>query len=346
MRKDAEKAAEPKTVEWTGNRVRLIDQTALPGRLVYLELVSAEDVADAIRTMKVRGAPAIGVAAALGVALAVLEGPAKGSKERALGAIALLGSTRPTAVNLFWALSRMRETVGGAASAAELRNAVVSEATSILEEDRELCRRIGENGARLLHDGATVLTHCNAGALATAGMGTALAVVYAAKAEGKRVSVIASETRPLLQGARLTAWELVSGHVDVTVICDSAAAWVLKSGQVDCALIGADRMARNGDVANKVGSYSLSIVCKEHGVPLYVACPYSTIDCSLEDGAGIPIEERGEDEVRYAGDRMVVPPGARVYNPAFDVVPHSHVSAIITEKGVHRPPFEGKLCAG
>ncbi|MCX5801157.1 MAG: S-methyl-5-thioribose-1-phosphate isomerase [Candidatus Eisenbacteria bacterium] len=342
--------SEPRTIEWTGTAVKIIDQTILPGRLRYLELSSAEETADAIRTMKVRGAPAIGVVAALGVALSVRGRGGSSATEsdaakRALDAIELLRSTRPTAVNLAWALERMRGVVGKTkrSRTGGLKEALLSEALSIMEEDKRLCRRIGENGARLLRDGSTVLTHCNAGALATAGMGTALAVIYVAVSQGKKIRVIADETRPLLQGARLTAWELVAREIDVTVVCDSAAAWLMKQGKVDCVLVGADRVARNGDVANKIGSYSLAIVAKEHGIPFYVACPYSTIDESLPDGSSIPVEERGEEEIRLVAGKKVVPDKARVYNPAFDIVPHDYVAAIVTDRDVTTPPFEGKL---
>jgi methylthioribose-1-phosphate isomerase len=224
-----------------------------------------------------------------------------------------------------------------------VREMLLTEALSIMEEDRELCRRIGENGSSLIEDGSTVLTHCNAGALATAGTGTALAAIYAAVCQGKKIRVIVDETRPLLQGARLTAWELVARQIDVTVVCDSAAAWVMKQGMVDCVLIGADRVASNGDLANKIGSYSLALAAREHGVPFYVACPSSTIDGSLLDGSGIPIEERGEEEVRFVAGKKTVPDKARVYNPAFDIVQHEYVTAIITEQGVVTPPFLGKL---
>jgi len=340
------RSSEPRTVEWTGTTVRIIDQTVLPERLSYLELSSAEMVAEAIRTMRIRGAPAIGVVAALGVALSVQGRAGPGARKLALEAIELLQSTRPTAVNLSWALGRMRRVLErtSASGTQSMEEALLSEALSILKEDRELCRRIGENGAKLLRDGWTVLTHCNAGALATAGMGTALAAVYVAVNAGKRIRVIADETRPLLQGARLTAWELVTRKIEVTVVCDSAAAWLMKQGKVDCVLVGADRVARNGDLANKVGSYSLAIVAKEHGIPFYVACPYSTIDESLPDGSCIPVEERGEDEVRLLAGKTMVPDEAHVYNPAFDIVPHEYVTAIITEKDIMVPPFAEKLC--
>jgi methylthioribose-1-phosphate isomerase len=341
----------PRTVDWTGTAVRIIDQTALPAELRHLELKSPEEVAEAIRKLRVRGAPAIGVAAALGVALAVRDCEDSALEETALGAIELLAATRPTAVNLSWALKRMRRALdaagrdctAGGGGAVGPREALLAEALGIMEEDRELCRRMGRNGEPLLKDGDTVLTHCNAGALATAGTGTALAVVYAAVENGKRIRVIADETRPLLQGARLTAWELVARGIDVTVICDSAAAWLMRQGRVNCVLVGADRVAANGDVANKIGSYSLAVAAKEHGVPFYVVCPYSTIDLSLRDGSGIPIEARAGDEVALFCGNRTVPVGARTENPAFDVVPNRLVSAIITEKAVIRPPYEGRL---
>ncbi len=334
---------ELRAVEWAGDSVRIIDQTLLPGELRFVELRTVGEVAEAICTLRVRGAPAIGVVAALGVALAAQGSKQGRAREEAQAAIQALGATRPTAVNLPWALARMSQVLDSQAQDAPLREALLREATCILTEDVELCRRIGQNGESLLTDGATVLTHCNAGALATAGMGTALAAVYAAVDRGKRIKVIAAETRPLLQGARLTAWELVARSIDVTVICDSASAWVMKRGMVDYVLVGADRVALNGDLANKVGSYSLSIAAREHAIPFYAACPYSTIDRSLQDGSGIPVEERGEEEVRSFYGRTTIPRGARVFNPAFDVVPNTHVSAIITEKGVFRPPYEGKL---
>jgi methylthioribose-1-phosphate isomerase len=333
-------------VDWTGEAIRIIDQTLLPGELRYVELRSLEELGDAIKSMQIRGAPAIGVAAALGVALAVQKCPEADVRERAVAAAEYLRTTRPTAVNLAWALDKMKRVaeVVGADGGTSVKERLISEAVSIMQEDRELCRRIGENGARLLEDGFTVLTHCNAGALATSGMGTALAAVYAAVEQGKKIDVFADETRPLLQGARLSAWELVSRKIAVTVICDSAAAWLMGQGKVDCVLVGADRVARNGDLANKVGSYSLAIAAREHGVPFYVACPYSTIDCSLADGSGIPIEERAAEEVRFVEGRRIVPEAAGVYNPAFDVVPHRYVSAVITERDVFWPPFGGKLC--
>ncbi len=340
----------PATIEWTGEAVRIIDQTLLPAELRFIELKSPEEVAEAILKLRVRGAPAIGVAAALGVAVAVRDCQAPLQRQRALEAIRLLGATRPTAVNLSWALRRMTKVLDevspGAqpgAAAQAMREALLREALDILDEDRRLCERIGQNGEALLEDGDTVLTHCNAGALATAGMGTALAIVYAAVERGKRIRVITDETRPLLQGARLSAWELVARGIDVTVICDSAAAWLMKQGRVNSVLVGADRVAANGDMANKIGSYALAIAAREHKVPFYAACPYSTIDLSIKSGDCIPIELRDENEVTSFAGVRIVPQGAAVENPAFDVVPHRYVSAIVTEKGIVRPPFEGRL---
>jgi len=350
--KPEESCSVPRTVEWTGRGVRIIDQTVLPGRLSYVELSSVEEIADAIKTLRIRGAPAIGVVAALGVALSARERRGQAGARAARSAIELLRSTRPTAVNLSWALDRMKAVIEDAAAKSTrelgkgLAEALLVEALSILNEDRMLCQRIGENGARLLRDGWTVLVHCNAGALATAGMGTALSVIYVAADSGKKIRVIADETRPLFQGARLTAWELVNRCIEVTVVCDSAAAFLMKQQKVDCVLVGADRVALNGDVANKIGSYSLAIVAREHSIPFYVACPYSTIDCSIADGSLIPIEERAAEEVRFVAGRKIVPDRARVYNPAFDVVPNEYVTAIITDRGVFGPPFAGKLGRG
>jgi methylthioribose-1-phosphate isomerase len=298
----------------------------------------------AIARLEIRGAPAIGVAAALGVALAARASGASdagGLARDVEAAAAELGSARPTAVNLRWAVDRMRAALARSAAAgpAAAREALVGEAVAMLEEDRALCRRIGEHGARLIEDGDTVLTHCNAGALATAGDGTALSVVYAAAAQGKRVRVLADETRPLLQGARLTAWELRERGVDVTVLCDGASASAMAAGRVSKVIVGADRIAANGDVANKVGTLPVAIAAARHGVPFLVAAPYSTLDRETPDGASIPIEERAGDEVAFCGGRRVVPEGVRVWNPAFDVTPADLVAAIITDRGVFRPPY-------
>lgn len=337
-----------KTIEWLGDRVRFVDQTRLPGELAFKETGDYRVVAEAIARLEVRGAPAIGVAAALGVALAANASPA--GDATALGrevetAARLLESSRPTAVNLRWAVARMREAFRRAESSGPVaaRAALVTEAVAVLDEDIELCRRIGRNGAPLVADGDTVLTHCNAGSLATAGDGTALAVIYSAVEEGKRVRVFADETRPLLQGARLTAWELDARGVDVTVLCDGAAASAMALGLVNKVIVGADRIALNGDVANKVGTLSVAIAAARHGIPFYVAAPYSTLDPAIETGDAIPIEQRSSDEVAVCGGRRIVPEGVRVWNPAFDVTPAGLVTAIVTDRGVFRAPYRKSL---
>ena len=332
------------TITWENDSLRLIDQTFLPERYVRIDCGDVETVAEAIESLRVRGAPAIGVAAAYGVVIGAREALVSGgdivsgTKE----AISRLSRTRPTAVNLFWALDRMSSRLSEVAEQdpAEIRDRLLEEAHEIFEEDRRVCRQIGRNGAELLGHDATVLTHCNAGALATADYGTALAVVYAAVEAGKQIAVFADETRPLLQGSRLTAWELGQSGVDVTVICDSMAASVLRQKNIDSVIVGADRIAANGDVANKIGTYGLAILAREHDVPFYVAAPLSTIDMSLAHGAEIPIEERGPEEITRGMGRQTAPGGVNVYNPAFDVTPERLVSAIVTEKGVAKSPFE------
>jgi len=315
---------------WVGGAdgyLELIDQRRLPAELVKLKCERAEQVYEAIQTLAVRGAPAIGVAAGYGCVLGLQKLTAGAGPEQGLSVLTktceYLGSARPTAVNLFWALDRMRR--GAAAFVAgevdELQEIVLAEAHAICKEDEDMCRRIGENGERFVKDGCGVLTHCNAGALATAGEGTALAVLYEAKKKGKDFSVYADETRPLLQGARLTAWELTQARIETTVICDSAAATLMKQGKIDIVITGADRIAANGDTANKIGTYSLSILAKEHGIPFYIAAPSSTFDLSISSGKEIPIEQRSEREVRFCADRQIVPKAAAVYNPAFDVTP-------------------------
>jgi methylthioribose-1-phosphate isomerase len=336
-----------RTIEWLNGRVRLIDQTRLPGELAYRETDDYRVIAESIRRLEVRGAPAIGVAAAMGVALAAFEVRSADAAElmrNVREAAEHLRATRPTAVNLGWALDRMlrvAERVEGAADV--LRKALVDEAVDIYEEDRRLSRSIGEHGAALLNDGDTVLTHCNAGGLATAELGTALAIVYVAAEQGKRIRVIADETRPLLQGARLTAWELLDHGIDVTVQCDGAAASALAAGLVDCAIVGADRIAGNGDVANKIGTLSVAVAADRFGVPFYVAAPTSTLDASLASGREIPIEERAPEEVATCGGSRTTPPGVKVRNPAFDVTPAELVTAIITDRGVFRPPYSRTL---
>ncbi len=331
-----------RTMEWRGDALLLLDQRILPLRESIVRLDDAAGVAHAIRTMVVRGAPAIGVAAAFGLVLAV---KAAGRRKRpwrpAFGeAAAALAATRPTAVNLFWAIERMRAAAEGlpddpVAAAARLE----AEAVAVHDEDIEANRRIGAHGAALLPAEGSVLTHCNAGALATAGYGTALGVVRAAVASGKRIHVYVDETRPFLQGARLTAWELMKDGIPCTLITDGMAASLLGAGKIRAAVVGADRIAANGDVANKIGTYGVAVLCRAHKVPFYVAAPRSTIDAAVRTGRGIPIEERNGDEVTHLMGARVAPRDVAVYNPAFDVTPAKYVSAIVTERGVLRPPF-------
>ncbi|MBM3312304.1 MAG: S-methyl-5-thioribose-1-phosphate isomerase [Candidatus Aminicenantes bacterium] len=313
-----------------------------------VECGTAEEVALAIETMVIRGAPAIGVAAAMGVALGVLGLKPSADLTTEFSRIAKrLERTRPTARNLFWALERMDRVFRGHRHLAfsDLKRRLVEEALAIEREDEMTCRAIGANGAAVLKDGDAVLTHCNAGGLATAGYGTAVGVIRAAWEEGKKVSVLVDETRPFLQGARLTAWELGRLGIPYRVITDNMAGWLMRCGEVSLAVVGADRVARNGDAANKIGTYTVAVLCRENNLPFYVAAPLSTFDFSLADGWGIPIEERPEDEVREINGRLIVPPAARVRNPAFDVTPGRYISAIITEKGIARPPYEQSLAA-
>jgi len=335
-------------VDWapTGGGVRIIDQRRLPGHLVHRDLMTVDEVVDAIQTLAVRGAPAIGVAGALGLvaALRPFAGePAATFVPRARAAADRIGAARPTAVNLPRAVDRMRAVLerhaAAGATTGALLDALADEASAVLEEDRAMCRRIGEWGASLVADGARVATHCNAGALATAGMGTALAPVYVAVEAGRRVTVIAGETRPLLQGARLTAWELTRAGIPVTVVPDGAVASLMRAGRVDLCIVGADRIAANGDAANKIGTYALAVAARHHGVPFYVAAPSSTIDPRAATGAGIPIEERARSEVTGSADALTVPADAAVFNPAFDVTPAELITAIITDQGIHRPPY-------
>ncbi|MBN1895113.1 S-methyl-5-thioribose-1-phosphate isomerase [bacterium] len=333
------------TIAWKDGCIRIIDQTRLPQNLVHLDIREIPALADAVRELKIRGAPAIGIAAAMGMALAAWNFSGKDAEKMARAvreAGSILASTRPTAVNLFWAVGRMekrlaRDLHGGVD---KIRSGLVEEALLILEEDRSTCRQMGRNGAALLPDPAAVVTLCNAGALATSDFGTALGVVYAAAESGKRVQVFACETRPLLQGARLTSWELRQSGIDVTVICDSAAAHVMKTQKVDCILVGADRIAANGDAANKIGTYGLAIAARAHRIPFYVAAPVSTIDPATPTGAEIPIEHRPAREISESFGVRTVPENASVLNPAFDVTPHEFITGIITEKGVLYPPFD------
>jgi methylthioribose-1-phosphate isomerase len=340
-----------KTIEWLGDAVRFIDQTQLPRKLVYKETRDYRDIAESIRRLEVRGAPAIGVAAAMGIALAALEHQALGLsrfRTEVASAAEFLNSTRPTAVNLGWAVARMLEVLRDPAAGdpGEAVRRLTTEALAIYEEDRKLSRRIGEHGAPLIDDGDGVLTHCNAGGLATAEYGTALAVIFAAVAQGKNIRAFADETRPLLQGARLTAWEFQQRGIDVTLLCDSAAASAMARGWVTKVVVGADRIARNGDVANKIGTFPLALAAWEHGVPFYVAAPFSTLDGSLGSGAEIPIEERDGSEVTDIQGVRVAPPGVSVYNPAFDITPSRLVTAIVTDAGVFRAPYEETLFSG
>ncbi len=335
------------TVAWDDDAVVMIDQRRLPAEEVYLRCRDHREVAAAIKEMAIRGAPAIGVAAALGAALGVRRSQAVGSALRAEfdTICAELGATRPTAVNLFWALERMRRCFDALASkeVGALRNGLLQEALAILDEDLAACRRMGDLGADLIPAGARLLTHCNAGALATAGYGTALGVIRSAARQGKVKLVYADETRPYLQGARLTAWELAKDAIPVTLIADSMAGHVMARGEVDAVVVGADRIAANGDVANKIGTYTVAVLAKENGVPFYVAAPVSTIDLATPSGDQIPIEERAAEEVTHHGGRRLAPEGVGVRNPAFDVTPHRYVTAIVCERGVARPPYVESL---
>jgi methylthioribose-1-phosphate isomerase len=341
-----------KTVEWTDEGVVMIDQRLLPTEEVYPVFRSYEEVAGAIEEMVIRGAPAIGIAAAMGIALGMNRSTAQNLDdfERDFGLISeRLSRTRPTAVNLFWAVERMRWAFKRARREGlaldRIKKQLIDEAIEIHREDIESNQRMGRFGAEMIPDGATVLTHCNAGALATAGYGTALGVIRAAVEAGKRVKVLADETRPFLQGARLTAWELAKEQIPVTIITDSMAGHFLKSGQVDCVIVGADRIAANGDVANKIGTYMVAVVAHENNVPFYVAAPLSTVDLTLNSGDEIPIESRAAEEVTHFRGEQVAPDGVGVANPAFDVTPHRFISAIITDAGVAREPYDTNLRA-
>jgi methylthioribose-1-phosphate isomerase len=331
------------TIEWTPEGVVMIDQRHLPRQEVFVTCRNYGEVAEAIRNMTIRGAPAIGVAAAMGVALGALQSQDLDADMRTI--CDTLAATRPTAVNLFWAIERMKEVYSSVRHLGieSVRERLVSEAQKIREEDIAINEAIGRNGAPLIPDGKTVLTHCNAGALATAGFGTALGVIRAAVLLGKKVDVFADETRPFLQGARLTAWELQRDGIETTLITDNMAGHFLKSGRIGCVVVGADRIAANGDVANKVGTYGVAVLAKENGVPFYVAAPVSTLDLSLPTGDHIPIEERSASEVTHVHGVQVAPDGIRVANPAFDVTPNRYVTAIITERGVARAPYVDSL---
>ncbi len=339
----------PRTLEWVGGvngHLRLIDQTLLPARLEYIDCQTVEDVWEAIKVLRVRGAPAIGVAAAYGAVLGVRQANCQtfiGVRDRLYEVTAYLRTSRPTAVNLFWAMDRMEDIFQDSdkfLAPRQLTDMLLSEATAIEKEDRAMCRAIGAAGAHLIGEGQGVLTHCNAGGLATADYGTALAVMFTAAEQGRRFHVYADETRPLLQGARLTAWELKQRGIDVTLICDSMAAQVMKERRVQVVVVGADRIAANGDTANKIGTYGVALLAAAHGIPFYVAAPSSTFDLTLSDGDGIPIERRDPKEVTHGFGRQTAPDGVAVYNPAFDVTPARLIAGIVTEKGLIAPVNE------
>lgn len=326
-------------IRFFNGQCSMLDQRLLPAEEVWHSYTTYEEVAEAIRSMVVRGAPAIGVAAAIGVWFGVRDLECASSKEfysEMEKVCEVLAATRPTAVNLFWALERMKRFAHANLdrTVMELKIGLEFEALAIMQEDEQLCVKLGRRGEPLISDGARVLTHCNAGALATAGYGTALGVIRAAVAAGKKISVLADETRPFLQGARLTAWELKKDNIPVTLICDNMAGYLMSKGEIDCVIVGADRITANGDVANKIGTYTVAVLAKEHGIPFYVAAPMSTIDLSLADGSQIPIEERDASEITHLKDIPLAPEGIEVRNPAFDVTPNRLVSAIITERGV------------
>ena len=338
------------TVEWTEAGVCFIDQTRLPTEEIYVTCRDYREVATAIRDMIVRGAPAIGVSAAMGVALGVRESKARTFRELQPEFNEIcntLAATRPTAVNLFWAIQRMRDRFEQLASASieEIKSVLIREAQQMHAEDIAACKMMGRNGAALMPAAGGVLTHCNAGALATCGYGTALGVIRAAVEAGKKIHVFADETRPFLQGSRLTAWELTRDGIPTTVISDNMAGVMMKQGKVGAVVVGADRIAANGDVANKVGTYTVAVLAKEHGIPFYVAAPWSTIDLATSDGDGIPIEQRSSREVTHFAGKQITPNGVRIENPAFDVTPHRYVTALITERGVARAPYSESLHA-
>ena len=331
-----------KAIEWLGDRVKILDQTRLPHDEVYLELSHYQDIASAIVTMKVRGAGAIGILGAYGVALGTLkiETVAKdGFLKELQSIIQNLAATRPTAKNLFWAIDRMRQAAEAGNDVEQIKKALVAEAVKIHAEEIEATRRLSQLGAELIRDGSTILTHCNTGPLATAGYGTALGVIMRAQEQGKRIKVLATETRPLLQGARLTAWELKKASVPFTLITDSMAGYFMERSEVDCAIVGADRIAQNGDTANKIGTYSLAVLARENAVPFYVAAPTTTIDLSLASGNKIPIEQRSPTEVTHIRGVSLAPQGTQAANPAFDVTPHRYITAIITERGIVKEPY-------
>jgi methylthioribose-1-phosphate isomerase len=340
------------TIALEADCIVMVDQRKLPSAEVYVRCKTPMEVAKAIKTMVIRGAPAIGVAAAMGIALGMEKSKASGTRQFATEfqkTCDLMAGTRPTAVNLFWAIERMKRSFSEGALAGEsveqLKTRLRVEAERIHDEDVASCKAIGSFGAALIPDGARILTHCNAGALATAGYGTALGVIRGAIEAGKRVRVLADETRPFLQGSRLTAWELLKDGIDTTIITDNMAGTLMFGGEIDVVVVGADRIAANGDTANKIGTYTVAILAKEHGIPFYVAAPWSTIDLAIGDGSQIPIEERAAREVTHVGGSQLTPDGAGIRNPAFDVTPHKYITAIVTDRGIFTPPFDKSLKA-
>ncbi len=338
------------TIEWANGRIRMIDQTLLPTEFKQIYCDDIASVWEAIKALRVRGAPAIGIAAALGAVLGTWDSTATTYDEFAAelkSATDYLATSRPTAVNLFWALERINRTAAENShlDIPALKERLLAEAQEIIEEDKAMCRAIGQHGMALLNENDTILTHCNAGGLATSDYGTALAVMFSAHEAGKNIHVFADETRPLLQGARLTTWELMQAGIDVTLICDNMAAQVMKEGKIQCVIVGADRIAANGDTANKIGTYNVAILAEAHGIPFYVAAPTSTLDFALKTGDEIPIEQRAAEEITEGFGKMTAPEGVKVYSPAFDVTPAALVTAIITEKGVARPPYIESLGA-
>jgi methylthioribose-1-phosphate isomerase len=334
------------SVQWSpdGRALRIIDQRRLPSEFIELDLTTLDEITNAIKTLAVRGAPAIGVAAAIGLVVSLLPFEPEPSvllRARLLAHATILTDARPTAVNLPWAMARMiaRAESNLVAHTPELLAILRAEASAILDEDRAMCDAIGRHGLQFVPNGTRVLTHCNAGALATAGTGTALAPVYLAHSQDRIVSVFADETRPLLQGSRLTAWELARAGIPVTILTDGMAAGLMRAGEIDVVLVGADRIAANGDTANKIGTYSVAVAARHHGIPFYVCAPWSTIDRATPDGDAIPIEQRAADEVRFAAGAAIAPAAAAVRNPAFDITPHDLITAIITDKGVYRAPY-------
>jgi methylthioribose-1-phosphate isomerase len=337
-----------KTLEWTDAGVRFIDQTKLPTEETYVTCKTYEEVADAIRTMIVRGAPALGVTAAMGVALGVRDSQAQDHEQLQrdfMHICDVIAGTRPTAVNLFWGIRRMKDKFDETSSKSipDIKAALVDEAKRMLDEDIAANQAMGRHGAVLLPASGTVLTHCNAGALATCGYGTALGVIRAAVESGKKLSVFADETRPFLQGSRLTAWELMKDGIPTTVISDNMAGAMMRQGKIAAVIVGADRIAANGDVANKIGTYTVAVLAKENGIPFYVAAPFSSIDLNTPDGSKIPIEQRSSKEVTHIAGKQMTPDGVQIENPAFDVTPHNYVTAIITERGVLRAPYSESL---